>query len=151
MLLREAVRPPLHRSTDPSSCTRTAAATLPRAGTTVAAAFAGSHLQPPLPPDTATAGEAYFAKVLNQSKGKDLLAAAKSASASAPLSVAGTGSSNAATGRLPLTTFDEDFLQAGAVIEGARTYVLGTVFVAAHAVQLVFLKVSAATQAALCA
>jgi hypothetical protein len=40
------------------------------------------------------AGEAYFAKVLNQSKGKDLLAAAKSA---APSMAAGS-SGTAATG-----------------------------------------------------
>lgn len=95
------------------------------------------------------AGEAYFAKVLNQSKGKDLLAAAKAAGASdgssldrgSSAAVRG-GAGSAAAQRLPLTTFDEDFLQAGAVIEGARTYVLGTVFVAAQAVQLVFLKSS---------
>lgn len=86
--------------------------------------------------------------MLNQSKGKDLLAAAKSASAAGggtgPLASAGMGGGSGAAGggpRLPLTTFDEDFLQAGAVIEGARTYVMGTVFVAAQAVQLVFLKV----------
>lgn len=95
------------------------------------------------------AGEAYFAKVLNQSKGKDLLSAAKAAGVGASAggggsvvgAAAGAGG-GAAAQRLPLTTFDEDFLQAGAVIEGARTYVLGTVFVAAQAVQLVFLKVS---------
>lgn len=88
--------------------------------------------------------------MLNQSKGKDLLAAAKAAGASdgssldrgSSAAVRG-GAGSAAAQRLPLTTFDEDFLQAGAVIEGARTYVLGTVFVAAQAVQLVFLKVGA--------
>jgi hypothetical protein len=81
--------------------------------------------------------------VLHQSKGRDLLAAAKS---SAPGASGGGGAAAApaaAQQRLPLTTFDEDFLQAGAVIEGARTYVLGTVFVAAQAVQLVFMKVGA--------
>ncbi|KAL4422328.1 hypothetical protein ABPG75_008525 [Micractinium tetrahymenae] len=96
------------------------------------------------------AGEAYFAKVLNQSKGKDLLAAAKAAGVGAGSTLGGSSSvgpggstaAGPAAQRLPLTTFDEDFLQAGAVIEGARTYVLGTIFVAAQAVQLVFLKSS---------
>lgn len=83
--------------------------------------------------------------MLNQSKTKDLLGGGK------PLAGGGGGGAPApapagggAQQRLPLTTFDEDFLQAGAVIEGARTYVLGTVFVAAQAVQLAFLKVGAA-------
>lgn len=92
------------------------------------------------PPPRLPAGEAYFAKVLKQSKGKDLLAAAKAAGGGGGHVGAGASSG---TQRLPVTTFDEDFLQAGAVIEGARTYVLGTVFVAAQAVQLVFLKVGA--------
>lgn len=109
---------------------------------------------PPLccPSSLPAAGEAYFAKVLNSSKTKDLLGAAKSAAAggaaglapTAPLLPGGGGAAAAAPAapRLPLTTFDEDFLQAGAVIEGARTYVLGILFVAAQAAQLVFLKVS---------
>lgn len=89
--------------------------------------------------------------MLNSSKTKDLLGAAKSAAAggaaglapTAPLLPGGGGAAAApAAPRLPLTTFDEDFLQAGAVIEGARTYVLGILFVAAQAAQLVFLKVS---------
>ncbi len=94
--------------------------------------------------------------MLNSSKTKDLLGAAKSAAAggaaglapTAPL-LPGGGSAAASTAapRLPLTTFDEDFLQAGAVIEGARTYVLGILFLAAQAAQLVFLKVRAGCQA----
>ncbi|PRW45565.1 hypothetical protein C2E21_6038 [Chlorella sorokiniana] len=96
------------------------------------------------------AGEAYFAKVLNSSKTRDLLGAAKSAAGSgaaglaptAPLLPGGGSAAAPAAPRLPLTTFDEDFLQAGAVIEGARTYVLGILFVAAQAAQLVFLKSS---------
>ena len=102
--------------------------------------------RPPRP--CPTAGEAYFAKVLNSSKTKDLLGAAKSAAAGAAPGLApaapllpGGGAAAGAAPRLPLTTFDEDFLQAGAVIEGARTYVLGILFVAAQAAQLVFLKV----------
>lgn len=88
--------------------------------------------------------------MLNQSKGKDLLAAAKAGGAGTGGALGGGGgaapgsaAAGAAAQRLPLTTFDEDFLQAGAVIEGARTYVLGTIFVAAQAAQLVFLKVGA--------
>lgn len=77
--------------------------------------------------------------MLHQSKGKDLLAVAKSAAPS--LSGGGGGGAPGSQQRLPLTACDVDFLQAGAVIEGARTYVLGTIFVAAQAVQLVFLKV----------
>lgn len=88
--------------------------------------------------------------MLNSSKTKDLLGAAKSAAGggaaglapTAPLLPGGGAASAPAAPRLPLTTFDEDFLQAGAVIEGARTYVLGILFVAAQAAQLVFLKVS---------
>ena len=101
---------------------------------------ASRALAPTSPP---AAGEAYFAKVLTQTKGKDLLAGARLAGA-APGTSGGGGSSR---GGLPRTTFDEDFLQAGAVIEGARTYVLGTLFVAAQAVQLVFFKVGAGCSA----
>lgn len=104
------------------------------------AGFLPLNCSSPQQPCACAAGEAYFAKVLHQSKGKDLLSAAKSAAPTLS-SGSGGGSSAGATQRLPLTVLDEDFMQAGAVIEGARTYVLGTIFVAAQAVQLVFLKV----------
>jgi hypothetical protein len=113
---------------------------LPLAGAVLASEFLPLNRSSPQQPCACAAGEAYFAKVLHQSKGKDLLSAAKSAAPTLS-SGSGGGSSAGAAQRLPLTVLDEDFMQAGAVIEGARTYVLGTIFVAAQAVQLVFLKV----------
>ncbi|KAL4425059.1 hypothetical protein ABPG77_001837 [Micractinium sp. CCAP 211/92] len=149
---------------DKRSCSRRTAFCPPLLPSRAAAAMAEVHQQISVPLGPAVqqqsaeeerrqrlkaAGEAYFAKVLNQSKGKDLLAAAKTAGTRGGSALGGGGSvapgsvaSGATPQRLPLTTFDEDFLQAGAVIEGARTYVLGTIFVAAQAMQLVFLKSS---------
>eukprot|EP00887_Chlorella_sp_A99_P008285 scaffold12.g8285.t1 len=93
------------------------------------------------------AGDAYFKRILEQEEGR----AASRPGAGAPLLPAAAAAppgglaapAGAAAPALPKApAFDTDFLQVEAVVEGSRTYVLGTLLVIGQAAGLVFVKAS---------